>query len=287
MFWYCSPYFHIDDNDKLPTIDRQSLLKSMNDFHYNGPNIAIRSQPVENFYTINRSMMAINDDQQQQRPSIVIEQFEQLLMNRTFLLTLIDTLEQQTKTFTIAERMRFASLLMITLLDRMEYAFDIMRQLLSQLIDRYASSKHSNQLIKRNESIVEKMLIDWLSICLFKYAREISSGPLFLLFSAIKHQIDKGPVDYITGNSRFVLYSLSEEKLLREQIEYKTLTVHVFLDDKLQQTLPISINNRYQGQTSTKRTHHKHRRININTNRMMKKSMDYQDKNDTITQNNA
>nr|XP_046918711.1 plexin-B-like [Dermatophagoides farinae] len=179
--------------------------------------------------------------QNYQRPSIVIEQFEQLLMNRTFLLILIDTLEKQTKkSFSITERMRFASLLMITLLDRMEYSFDIMRQLLSQLIDRFATNKHSTlELIKCNETIVEKMLIDWLSICLYKYAREVSSGPLFLLFSAIKHQIDKGPVDFVTGNSR---YSLSEEKLLREQIDYKTLTVHVFLDDKLQQTLPISIN---------------------------------------------
>ncbi|KAH7644557.1 plexin-b [Dermatophagoides farinae] len=230
-----------------------------------------------------------NNTQQQQnyqRPSIVIEQFEQLLMNRTFLLILIDTLEKQTKkSFSITERMRFASLLMITLLDRMEYSFDIMRQLLSQLIDRFATNKHSTlELIKCNETIVEKMLIDWLSICLYKYAREVSSGPLFLLFSAIKHQIDKGPVDFVTGNSR---YSLSEEKLLREQIDYKTLTVHVFLDDKLQQTLPISI-NRLSNANRINNSNNKQRRWianqststtlrSINNNRIMKKSiiMDY------------
>lgn len=38
-----------------------------------------------------------------------------------------------------------------------------------------------------------------------------------MLFSAIKHQVEKGPVDAITHDAR---YSLSEERLLREQIEY-------------------------------------------------------------------
>ena len=215
MYWYYSPYFrNIDNHDKLSLlpIDPQLL---MNDFHYNNNHNNNGSQPVENFYTINRSSIINNSNdnntQQQQnyqRPSIVIEQFEQLLMNRTFLLILIDTLEKQTKkSFSITERMRFASLLMITLLDRMEYSFDIMRQLLSQLIDRFATNKHSTlELIKCNETIVEKMLIDWLSICLYKYAREVSSGPLFLLFSAIKHQIDKGPVDFVTGNSRYLFF---------------------------------------------------------------------------------
>ncbi|KAH9425398.1 hypothetical protein DERP_006006 [Dermatophagoides pteronyssinus] len=268
MFWYCSPYFNINNNndndngdnnnaEKLQNINQQSfLIKSMNnnnDLNYHYPTNGSLQQPVENFYTINRSMimksMADNNQQQQQRPSIIIEQFEQLLLNQKFLLILINTLEQQTKTFSINDRLHFASLLTITLLDRMEYSFDIMRKLLSKLIDRFSLNKHqqqqqqhSNQLIKYNDSIVEKMLIDWLSICLYKYAREISSGPLFLLFSAIKHQIDKGPVDFVTGNSR---YTLSEEKLLREQIDYKTLTVNIFLDEKLQQTLPpiISINN--------------------------------------------
>lgn len=43
---------------------------------------------------------------------------------------------------------------------------------------------------------------------------------MFLLFSAIKHQVEKGPVDAVTHDAR---YSLSEERLLREQIEYSTV----------------------------------------------------------------
>lgn len=44
-----------------------------------------------------------------------------------------------------------------------------------------------------------------------------AGSSLFLLFSAIKHQVEKGPVDAITHDAR---YSLSEERLLREQIDY-------------------------------------------------------------------
>ena len=42
--------------------------------------------------------------------------------------------------------------------------------------------------------------------------------PLFMLYRAIKSQLEKGPVDIITGEAR---HSLSEEKLLRQHIEVK------------------------------------------------------------------
>lgn len=41
-----------------------------------------------------------------------------------------------------------------------------------------------------------------------------------MLFCAIKQQMEKGPIDAITGEAR---YSLSEDKLIRQQIEYKML----------------------------------------------------------------
>ena len=41
-----------------------------------------------------------------------------------------------------------------------------------------------------------------------------------MLYCAIKQQMEKGPIDAITGEAR---YSLSEDKLIRQQIEYKTL----------------------------------------------------------------
>ncbi|MEQ2275651.1 Plexin-A1, partial [Xenotaenia resolanae] len=52
---------------------------------------------------------------------------------------------------------------------------------------------------------------------------ECAGEPLFMLYCAIKQQMEKGPIDAITGEAR---YSLSEDKLIRQQIDYKTLTLH-------------------------------------------------------------
>lgn len=46
---------------------------------------------------------------------------------------------------------------------------------------------------------------------------------LFMLFQAVKQQTEKGPVDAVTGEAR---YSLSEDKLLRQAVEFKVLTLH-------------------------------------------------------------
>lgn len=50
--------------------------------------------------------------------------------------------------------------------------------------------------------------------------QECAGEPLFMLYCAIKQQMEKGPIDAITGEAR---YSLSEDKLIRQQIDYKTL----------------------------------------------------------------
>jgi plexin A len=41
-----------------------------------------------------------------------------------------------------------------------------------------------------------------------------------MLFRAMKQQVDKGPVDAITSEAR---YSLSEEKLIRQSIDFKPM----------------------------------------------------------------
>jgi len=43
---------------------------------------------------------------------------------------------------------------------------------------------------------------------------------LYMLFRAIKHQVDKGPVDAVTGKAK---YTLNDNRLLREDLEYRTL----------------------------------------------------------------
>ena len=41
-----------------------------------------------------------------------------------------------------------------------------------------------------------------------------------MLYRAIKGQVDKGPVDFLTSEAK---YSLSEDKLIRQQLDYKTM----------------------------------------------------------------
>lgn len=59
-----------------------------------------------------------------------------------------------------------------------------------------------------------------------------------MLFCAIKQQMEKGPIDSITGEAR---YSLSEDKLIRQQIEYKTLVSHVEIKKEKEEGLSVSV----------------------------------------------
>jgi len=41
-----------------------------------------------------------------------------------------------------------------------------------------------------------------------------------MLFLAIRHQVDRGPVDALTGDAK---YSLSEDRLIRQKVDYHVL----------------------------------------------------------------
>ncbi|XP_063990960.1 plexin-B [Diachasmimorpha longicaudata] len=154
-------------------------------------------------------------------------QFEILVNNKCFLLTFIDTLETQ-KDFNIRDKVNVASLLMIVLMNKMEYATDILMNLLIRLIEKSVDTKYPQLMLRRTESVVEKMLTNWMALCMYNYLKDYAGSSLFLLFKAIKHQIEKGPVDVVTHDAR---YSLSEERLLREQIDHSVVTLHVMQDD--------------------------------------------------------
>ncbi|XP_073993851.1 plexin B isoform X2 [Rhodnius prolixus] len=154
-------------------------------------------------------------------------QFQQLINNKFFILTFIETLEEQ-ESFSIRDKVNVASLIMVVLIDKMEYATEILRHLLIRLIDKSVGTKHPQLMLRRTESVVEKMLTNWMALSMYRYVKEYAGTPLFLLYKAIKHQIEKGPVDAITHDAR---YSLSEERLLREQIPHSVVTVHVVQDD--------------------------------------------------------
>ncbi|CAG0913869.1 unnamed protein product [Notodromas monacha] len=160
--------------------------------------------------------------------------FGTLVMNKTFLLLFIRTLESN-RYFSMRDRVNVASLIMVALQGKMEYCTDTLKTLLGDLIEKCMDGKsHPKLLLRRTESVAEKMLSAWFTFLLYKFLRECAGEPLFLLYRAIKQQVDKGPVDAVTSEAR---YSLSEEKLIRQAIDFKLMTVFVSMST---QTLCVS-----------------------------------------------
>uniref|UniRef100_A0A8D8QDQ6 Plexin-A1 n=1 Tax=Cacopsylla melanoneura TaxID=428564 RepID=A0A8D8QDQ6_9HEMI len=153
--------------------------------------------------------------------------FGQLIMNKTFLLLFIRTLESN-RYFSMRDRVNVASLIMLVLQTKMEYCTDILKTLLAQLIDKFMKEKSNPYLLLRQtESVAEKMLSSWFTFLLYRFIREHAGKPLYLLFRAMKQHLDKGPVDAITGEAR---YSLSESKVICNAIEFKPMTVSMNID---------------------------------------------------------
>uniref|UniRef100_A0A3Q2D9K7 Plexin b1b n=1 Tax=Cyprinodon variegatus TaxID=28743 RepID=A0A3Q2D9K7_CYPVA len=100
-----------------------------------------------------------------------------------------------------------------------------LKTLLNDLVEQYVA-KNPKLMLRRTESVVEKLLTNWMSICLYTFLRDSAGESLFMLFKAIKHQVDKGPVDAVTRKAK---YTLNDNRLLREDVEYKTLTLNVLV----------------------------------------------------------
>ncbi|XP_058390946.1 plexin-B3 [Diceros bicornis minor] len=153
-----------------------------------------------------------------------LTQFSNLLNSKLFLLTLIHTLEEQ-PSFSQRDRCHVASLLSLVLHSKLEYLTDIMRTLLGDLAAHYVH-KNPKLMLRRTETMVEKLLTNWLSICLYAFLREVAGEPLYMLLRAIQYQVDKGPVDAVTGKAK---RTLNNSRLLREDVEFRPLTLMVLV----------------------------------------------------------
>uniref|UniRef100_A0A8C3DF67 Plexin-B1 n=1 Tax=Corvus moneduloides TaxID=1196302 RepID=A0A8C3DF67_CORMO len=148
-------------------------------------------------------------------------QLSNLLNSKLFLTKFIHTLEIQ-RTFSPRDRAYVASLLTVSLHGKLEYFTDILKTLLNDLVEQYVA-KNPKLMLRRTETVVEKLLTNWMSICLYTFVRDSVGEPLYMLFRGIKHQVDKGPVDWVTGKAK---YTLNDNRLLREDLEYRTLTLN-------------------------------------------------------------
>ncbi|KAL7828196.1 hypothetical protein AOLI_G00313480 [Acnodon oligacanthus] len=78
-----------------------------------------------------------------------LKQFGQLINNKVFLLSFIRTLESQ-RGFSMRDRGNVASLIMTVLQSKLEYATDVLKHLLSDLIDKNLESKNHPKLLLRS-----------------------------------------------------------------------------------------------------------------------------------------
>uniref|UniRef100_A0A665TAT4 Plexin-B1 n=1 Tax=Echeneis naucrates TaxID=173247 RepID=A0A665TAT4_ECHNA len=165
-------------------------------------------------------------------------QLSNLLNSKLFLTKFIHTLEVQ-RTFSPRDRAYVASLLTVALHGKLEYFTDILKTLLNDLVEQCVA-KNPKLMLRRTESVVEKLLTNWMSICLFSFLRESAGESFYMLFRAIKHQVDKGPVDAVTGKAK---YTLNDNRLLREDVEYRTLVrIHILSSGRTTtQTIPAKV----------------------------------------------
>ena len=62
-----------------------------------------------------------------------------------------------------------ASLLMVVYQNQMDYATEILKMLLSDLIRSGVGSSKPELLLLRTETVAERLLTNWLSVCLHQY----------------------------------------------------------------------------------------------------------------------
>ncbi|XP_030576205.1 plexin-C1 [Archocentrus centrarchus] len=145
-----------------------------------------------------------------------------LIQDRLFLTSMVHALEDQ-KSFTIKDKCAVASLLTVALHSNLLYLTEVMEVLLKDLMQK-SSNAQPKLLLRRTESIVEKLLTNWMSICLYGFLRETVGQHLFLMVSALTQQIAKGPVDCVTERA---LYTLSEDWLLWQAQDFSSLKLKV------------------------------------------------------------
>uniref|UniRef100_A0A8C4MUK5 Plexin B2 n=1 Tax=Equus asinus asinus TaxID=83772 RepID=A0A8C4MUK5_EQUAS len=181
------------------------------------------------------------DIPESRRPVVeqALYQFSNLLNSKSFLINFIHTLENQ-REFSARAKVYFASLLTVALHGKLEYYTDIMRTLFLELMEQYVVAKNPKLMLRRSETVVERMLSNWMSICLYQYLKDSAGEPLYKLFKAIKHQVEKGPVDAVQKKAK---YTLNDTGLLGDDVEYAPLTVSVIVQDEGVDAVPVKVLN--------------------------------------------
>ncbi|XP_030838908.1 plexin-B1 [Strongylocentrotus purpuratus] len=156
--------------------------------------------------------------------------FSRQLGNTDFLTNFIKQLEEQRKPKR-RDRVNIASLITALLVTEGKFGYftETLFKLLEESIEEGAESGRARSLFRRTETIVEKLLSNWISLCMYQYLKRQVAESLYLLYQSIKMQVEKGPIDITTGQS---VFSLNFECLLEEEVEFNELTLSVVGRDR-------------------------------------------------------
>ncbi|XP_069620450.1 plexin-C1 [Ranitomeya imitator] len=152
----------------------------------------------------------------------IVKTLKTLFENQNFLVLLIHTLEKQND-FTIKDRCMFASFLTINFQSNLLYLTGLLENLTKDLIEQ-SNNKHPKLMLRRTETVVEKLLTNWMSTCLYGFLRESVGEPLYNLVYTLNQRIHKGPIDAVTCKA---LYTLNEDWLLWQITEFSSVEINV------------------------------------------------------------
>ncbi|KHJ88114.1 IPT/TIG domain protein [Oesophagostomum dentatum] len=146
---------------------------------------------------------------------VTLAQFDALLSSKQFVFSIVETAESEPN-MSLGEKSMLSSLLVAVLLRNFQYCTDVVLSLLRAHIAKSVHAGSSDILFRKSDSVVEKMVAKWLTICLYDPISQFQANKYNTLFKALKYQTERGPVDAVTGNAR---YTINEAKLLREIVD--------------------------------------------------------------------
>ncbi|XP_071081824.1 plexin-A1-like isoform X2 [Haliotis cracherodii] len=152
-------------------------------------------------------------------------ELESLFLNKFFVITVINSLENQ-RTLSLSDKSTFAGCLAACLLQNMDFFSQLTKLLLEQYVpDAIARKKHKS-LFRRCESITETVTSTWLGMCLHQHLLKSRGGSaLIMLVKAMQTVMEKAPIDAVTGAARATL--AYDQLLLTQTDNDQSITLKV------------------------------------------------------------
>ncbi|XP_070557955.1 plexin-A1-like [Ptychodera flava] len=121
-----------------------------------------------------------------------LEQFYSLLVDESFCLVLIRTLEDQKK-MTPDHKATVGCLLTIILEKErhMLYLTELLKVLLAETAVKANKTRKTRSLLKRNDSIMEKLLTNWFAMTLYTFTKVCMGESVFMMYNAVHGQHNK------------------------------------------------------------------------------------------------